>query len=92
MRNCVIEDLLKQASEFNIELEDVSITDINFGKEFTRAVKQKKKAQQDTERACFTVEKVEPLNDFLNIRRSNRESCMFLVGLLERVMARVART
>ena len=59
------EDLLKRANEFNIELEDVSITHMTFGKEFTRAVEQKQIAQQDAERARFTVEKVEPLKDFL---------------------------
>lgn len=53
------EDLLKRANEFNIELEDVSITHMTFGKEFTRAVEQKQIAQQDAERARFTVEKAE---------------------------------
>jgi len=52
------EDLLKRANEFNIELEDVSITHMTFGKEFTRAVEQKQIAQQEAERARFTVEKV----------------------------------
>jgi prohibitin 1 len=52
------EALLKRANEFNIELEDVSITHMTFGKEFTRAVEQKQIAQQDAERARFTVEKV----------------------------------
>ncbi|MCJ1444145.1 MAG: Prohibitin-1, subunit of the prohibitin complex (Phb1p-Phb2p) [Stictis urceolatum] len=52
-------DLLKRASEFNIALEDVSITHMTFGKEFTRAVEQKQIAQQDAERARFIVEKAE---------------------------------
>lgn len=53
------EDLRKRATEFNIELEDVSITHMTFGKEFTKAVEQKQIAQQDAERARFTVEKAE---------------------------------
>lgn len=53
------EDLRKRAAEFNIELEDVSITHLAFGKEFTKAVEQKQIAQQDAERARFTVEKAE---------------------------------
>lgn len=53
------DDLRKRASEFNIELEDVSITHMTFGKEFTKAVEQKQIAQQDAERARFTVEKAE---------------------------------
>ncbi|KAL7271919.1 Prohibitin-1, subunit of the prohibitin complex (Phb1p-Phb2p) [Rhizina undulata] len=53
------EDLLKRAQEFNIALEDVSITHMTFGREFTRAVEQKQIAQQDAERARFIVEKAE---------------------------------
>ncbi|KAF8468880.1 putative prohibitin-1 [Kalaharituber pfeilii] len=52
-------ELLKRAKEFNIALEDVSITHMTFGKEFTRAVEQKQIAQQDAERARFIVEKAE---------------------------------
>ena len=47
------------AAEFNIALEDVSITHMTFGKEFTKAVEQKQIAQQDAERARFIVEKAE---------------------------------
>ncbi|KAJ3332659.1 Prohibitin-1, subunit of the prohibitin complex (Phb1p-Phb2p) [Blyttiomyces sp. JEL0837] len=53
------EDLLKRAGEFNIVLEDVSITHLTFGKEFTNAVEQKQIAQQEAERARFIVEKAE---------------------------------
>lgn len=52
-------DLLKRAREFNIALEDVSITHMTFGKEFTKAVEQKQIAQQDAERARFIVERAE---------------------------------
>ncbi|KAI1113903.1 putative prohibitin-1 [Nemania sp. NC0429] len=52
-------DLTKRASEFNIALEDVSITHMTFGREFTKAVEQKQIAQQDAERARFIVEKAE---------------------------------
>jgi len=53
------EDLLQRAGEFNIRLEDVSITHLTFGKEFTQAVEAKQIAQQDAERAKFIVEKAE---------------------------------
>ena len=52
-------DLLKRAQEFNIALEDVSITHMTFGKEFTKAVEEKQIAQQEAERARFIVEKAE---------------------------------
>ncbi|KAF9880778.1 spfh domain band 7 family protein [Colletotrichum karsti] len=57
--NRIRNDLTKRASEFNIALEDVSITHMTFGKEFTKAVEQKQIAQQDAERARFIVEKAE---------------------------------
>ncbi|KAF2809053.1 uncharacterized protein BDZ99DRAFT_499379 [Mytilinidion resinicola] len=57
--NRIRADLLKRANEFNIALEDVSITHMTFGKEFTRAVEEKQIAQQEAERARFIVEKAE---------------------------------
>ncbi|KAE9410847.1 hypothetical protein BT96DRAFT_961562 [Gymnopus androsaceus JB14] len=53
------EDLLTRAGEFNLVLEDVSITHLTFGKEFTSAVEAKQIAQQDAERAKFIVEKAQ---------------------------------
>ncbi|KAK3378125.1 band 7 family-domain-containing protein [Podospora didyma] len=57
--NRIRTDLMKRAKEFNIMLEDVSITHMTFGKEFTKAVEQKQIAQQDAERARFIVERAE---------------------------------
>ncbi|KIP11503.1 hypothetical protein PHLGIDRAFT_21687 [Phlebiopsis gigantea 11061_1 CR5-6] len=54
------EDLLQRAGEFNIKLEDVSITHLTFGKvRFRQAVEAKQIAQQDAERAKFIVDKAE---------------------------------
>ncbi|CCE78085.1 Piso0_000698 [Millerozyma farinosa CBS 7064] len=53
------QELAQRADEFNIRLEDVSITHLTFGKEFTKAVEQKQIAQQDAERAKYLVEKAE---------------------------------
>ena len=53
-----IKDLLaERAREFHIELQDVSITDLKFGREFELAVERKQVAQQEAERARFIVEK-----------------------------------
>ncbi|KAJ3313898.1 Prohibitin-1, subunit of the prohibitin complex (Phb1p-Phb2p) [Boothiomyces sp. JEL0838] len=57
--NRIRSELVKRAGEFNIELEDVSITHLTFGKEFTDAVEQKVIAQQEAERARFVVERAE---------------------------------
>lgn len=57
--NRIRADLTRRAQEFGVALEDVSITHMTFGREFTRAVEQKQIAQQDAERARFIVERAE---------------------------------
>merc|ERR1719465_389069 len=49
--------LMKRANEFNLILDDVSITHLSFGKEYTAAVEAKQVAQQEAERARFIVDK-----------------------------------
>jgi prohibitin 2 len=51
--------LQRRASEFFIELEDVAITHLAFGADYTAAVEAKQVAQQDAERAKFIVERAE---------------------------------
>ncbi|XP_022197613.2 protein l(2)37Cc [Nilaparvata lugens] len=55
----VSEDLVARAAQFGVILDDISITHLTFGKEFTQAVELKQVAQQDAERARFLVEKAE---------------------------------
>jgi prohibitin 2 len=50
-------NLEERAREFHLILEDVSITDLKFGREFERAVEAKQVSQQEAERARFIVEK-----------------------------------
>eukprot|EP00164_Ancoracysta_twista_P001290 GFYU01001690.1.p2 GENE.GFYU01001690.1~~GFYU01001690.1.p2 ORF type:complete len:277 (+),score=98.36 GFYU01001690.1:161-991(+) len=47
--------LIQRASEFNIVLDDVAITDLTFAREFAAAVEAKQVAQQMSERAKFVV-------------------------------------
>lgn len=51
------EQLTKRAEHFHIKMEDISIIDLTFGREFTAAVEAKQVAQQDAERAKFIVQK-----------------------------------
>jgi len=53
------ERLRERAADFYIELDDVSITHLTFGKEYTAAVEAKQVAQQEAERAKFIVEKAQ---------------------------------
>ena len=50
-------NLMERARDFHIELEDVSIIDLTFGRDFTAAVEAKQVAQQDAERAAYIVDK-----------------------------------
>lgn len=51
--------LRERAARFNIDITDVSITQMSFGKEYTNAVESKQIAQQMAERAKFRVEQAE---------------------------------
>jgi len=52
-------NLVERASDFNIIIEDVSITHLTFGKEYTEAIEAKQVAQQEAERAKFLVKQAE---------------------------------
>ncbi|KAM0726028.1 Prohibitin 1 [Formica fusca] len=55
----VSDSLTDRAGQFGLILDDISITHLTFGKEFTQAVELKQVAQQDAEKARFLVEKAE---------------------------------
>lgn len=47
------------SNEFGLELDDVSITHLTFGKEYAAAIEAKQVAQQEAERARFIVERAQ---------------------------------
>jgi len=49
-------ELTERARDFNIILDDVSITELSFGREYAAAVEAKQVAQQEAQRAAFIVE------------------------------------
>ncbi|CAH3168551.1 unnamed protein product [Porites evermanni] len=49
--------LTDRAKDFYVILDDVSITDLSFGREYTAAIEAKQVAQQEAQRAQFHVEK-----------------------------------
>merc|ERR1712025_1303862 len=49
--------LTDRARDFDIILDDVSITELSFGKEYAAAVESKQIAQQEAQRAAYLVEK-----------------------------------
>ncbi|CCD25868.2 prohibitin subunit PHB1 NDAI_0G00920 [Naumovozyma dairenensis CBS 421] len=79
-------ELSMRANEFGLRLEDVSITHMTFGPEFTKAVEQKQIAQQDAERAKFLVEKAEQERQASVIRAEGEaESAEFISKALAKV-------
>ncbi|VVD02456.1 unnamed protein product [Leptidea sinapis] len=50
-------ELAERAADFNIILDDVSLTEMSFGREYSAAVEAKQIAQQAAQRAAFTVER-----------------------------------
>ncbi|KAK6155261.1 hypothetical protein DH2020_009509 [Rehmannia glutinosa] len=53
------ESLIRRAKDFDIVLDDVAITHLSYGKQFSKAVEQKQVAQQEAERSKFVVAKAE---------------------------------
>ena len=51
--------LIKRARDFDIVMDDVAITHLSYGVEFSRAVEQKQVAQQEAERSKFVVMKAD---------------------------------
>ncbi|KAI7842165.1 hypothetical protein COHA_004188 [Chlorella ohadii] len=84
MREVVSRDirriLTQRARYFNIVLDDVSITQLTFSREYTGAVEAKQVAQQDAERAKFIVEKAEQDKQSAIIRAQGEAQSAMLIG------------
>jgi prohibitin 1 len=55
----IYSQLLKRTSDFNVILDDVSITHLTFGREFARAIENKQVAQQEAETQAYLVLKAD---------------------------------
>mmetsp|Transcript_7856 Transcript_7856/g.16835 ORF Transcript_7856/g.16835 Transcript_7856/m.16835 type:complete len:292 (-) Transcript_7856:215-1090(-) len=73
-------NLRDRAFDFNIILDDVSITHLAFGKEYTAAVEAKQVAQQEAERARFWVEKAQQDKKSTIIRAQGEAQSAQLIG------------
>ncbi|XP_027355543.1 prohibitin-1, mitochondrial isoform X2 [Abrus precatorius] len=72
--------LTERASNFNLALDDVSITSLTFGREFTAAIEAKQVAAQEAERAKFVVEKAEQDKRSAVIRAQGEAKSAQLIG------------
>ncbi|XP_024398997.1 prohibitin-1, mitochondrial isoform X1 [Physcomitrium patens] len=72
--------LQERALSFNIALDDVSITNLTFGREFTVAFEAKQVAAQEAESAKFVVEKAEQDKRSAIIRAQGEAKSAQLIG------------
>jgi len=78
--NMVTQNLKERALDFNIVLDDVSITHLAFGKEYTAAVESKQVAQQDAERAKFVVDQAMQDKKSTIIRAEGEAAAAQMIG------------
>lgn len=74
------EDLEQRAGEFHLILDDVSITHLTFGKEFTAAIEHKQVAQQEAERSKFVVAKAEQTKKAAIIKAEGESEAATLIS------------
>ena len=48
--------MIQRAQEFNIDIDDVSITSFQFSRDYARSIEKKQVAQQEAERAKYIVQ------------------------------------
>ena len=76
----IIDILSRRAGDFEILLDDVSITHIAFSKEYTAAVEAKQVAQQESERARYIVDKAIQEKKQIVIRAEGEARSAQLIG------------
>lgn len=72
--------LSKRAGDFEILLDDVSITHLAFSKEYTAAVEAKQVAQQDSERSRYIVEKALQEKQQIIVKAKGEAESASLIG------------
>lgn len=72
--------LTERARDFNILLDDVSITHLNFSAEYEKAVESKQVAQQQAERARFRVLKAQEEKKNIIIKALGEQEAAKMIG------------
>ncbi|KAI8642561.1 prohibitin-2 [Parasitella parasitica] len=76
----VRENLVRRALRFNIILDDVSITHLNFSPVFEAAVEAKQISQQEAQRAAFIVDKARQEKQSVIVRAQGEAKSAELIG------------
>lgn len=74
------EAIEERAMEFNLVLDDVAITHLAYGRDFTQAIEAKQVAQQDAERSKFVVLKAEQERKAAVIRAEGESQAAELIS------------
>merc|ERR1711972_323081 len=72
--------LTDRARDFDIILDDVSITELSFGKEYAAAVESKQIAQQEAQRAAYLVEKAKQEKQQKIVQAEGESAAASMVG------------
>lgn len=73
-------ELTERAQDFNIILDDVSITDLSFSPVYTAAVEAKQVAQQEAQRAQFIVERAKQERQQKIVQAEGEAAAAVLIG------------
>jgi prohibitin 1 len=74
------ESIVTRAQQFHILMDDVSITHLTYGKEFSKAIEEKQVAEQDAERQKFIVLKAEQERQATVIRAEGEAEAAGLIS------------
>jgi prohibitin 2 len=74
------EILIKRARDFNIILDDVSITHLSFSSEYEKAVEMKQVAQQNAEKARWVVEKAKEQKKTIILKAQAEQAAAEMIG------------
>lgn len=71
---------MERANHFHINLDDVSITSVQFSEEFSKAVEAKQIAQQDAQRSFFIVERAKQERQSIILRAEGEAQAAKMIG------------
>jgi prohibitin 2 len=74
-------ELVQRAKDFNIILDDVSITELSFSPQYSAAVEAKQVAQQEAQRAVFLVEKAKQERQQKIVQAEGEAESARLIGM-----------
>lgn len=72
--------LLERAGKFNLVLDDVAITHLTFGKEFSKAIENKQVAQQEAETQAYFVMKADQERKAAVVRAEGEAEAALLIS------------